>query len=271
VEEMLRIIIYDFVSTNIFIVTRLEANILVSCFYFLLNLSLIILASLYSTKNRFYFLEAMTSLCVYVIFYVLRKQGDYNLRLSFAGKMKFEKYFLYTIDYLEGLNGYNLNVQNNRNISYGLKIDDLMRKLVAEGFITTTDEEFESPPQKAKKDNSDNRLAVDWKESVKDCDGIVKCKENAHISDKCDKKEFLFNLFFNEIDCLADKEIKNENNITLTFLKKLIFFRNYEGQNNILNEKKVEKNPNNSNNTEKSPDEIIQSKIILFLIYMIIN
>ena len=242
VEEMLRIIIYDFVSTNIYLVTRLEANIFVYCCYFLLNLSLVIMGLIYSNKNRFYYLEGITSFCVFVIFYAFRKQMDYNQRVVYAEKSKFEKYFIYTMDYLEGLNGYNLNVQNNRNISYGLKMNGLMRKLVSEGFITN--EEIEQP-LKAKEEN-ESRLAVNGKES------------NEKEKGNDDKQGLLFNMFFNEFDCFADRANKSENQITLSFLKKLIFFRNYENKNHILNkeEKKI--------SMVNLQDEIIQSKICSF-------
>jgi len=77
VEELLRIIIYDFFSTNIYLITKLEANIFISMFYFLFNFSLIILGCVYSIKNRNYFLEAFTSFFTFLIFYALRKQWDY--------------------------------------------------------------------------------------------------------------------------------------------------------------------------------------------------
>jgi len=239
VEEMLRIIIYDFVSTNIYLVTRMEANIFVTCCYFLLNLSLVIMGLIYSNKNRFYYLEGITSFCVFVIFYAFRKKMDYSQRVIYAEKTKFEKYFIYTTYYLEGLNGYNLNVQNNRNISYGLKINDLMRKLVSEGFIT--DEEIDQP-LKAKEDK-ESRLAVEGKELY---------KEEKEINDK---QGLLFNLFFNEFDCFADIANKSENQIALSFLKKLIFFRNYENINPILDKEKK------NIRMASVQDEIMQSKI----------
>jgi len=248
VEEMLRIIIYDFVSTNIYLITRLEANIFVSCFYFLLNLSLVIVGLIYSNKNRFYQLEGMTCFCVFVIFYALRKQWDYYLRLVFAEKSKFEKYFTYTMDYLDGLNGYNLNVQNNRKISYGLKIHDLMRKLITERFITYEENrESEQPPNA--KEEKESRFAVNRKE-LKDSD-MIKSKEKVNS----DKKKYLYNLFFNEFDCFADEASKKENKIAIWFLKKLVFLRKYEGQ------KDISKNEENNNNKGKVPYERFQSKI----------
>jgi len=250
VEEMLRIIIYDFVSTNIYLITRLEANIFVSCFYFLLNLSLIILGLIYSNKNRFYGLEGMTSLCVFVIFYALRKQWDYYLRLVFAEKSKFEKYFTYTMDYLEGLNGYNLNVQNNRKISYGLKIHDLIRKLITERYINYEEsKESEQPPKD--KEEKESRLAVDDKE-LQDSN-MIKSKEKVNS----DKKGFLYNLFFNEFDCFADEASKNENKTVIWFLKKLIFLRKYELQKDIL---KIQEK---TNNNSKAHNERFQSNFLL--------
>jgi len=251
VEEMLRIIIYDFFSTNIYLVTRLEANIFVSCFYFLINLSLVVLGLIYSSKNRFYYLEGLTSFCVFVIFYAFRKQWDYNLRLIFSEKSKFENYFNYTMNYLEGLNGFNLNVQNNCKISYGLKIHDLMRNLVVERFIT--DEEINNP-------------ATQPHNTMEDRERRLAAFEN-NSYENTESKELLYNLFFNEFDCFADKRSKNENKIAIVFLKKLTFFKNYEGQKETS---KKEKNLNN-NNKAQSQDERMQSKTeislaVLFLI-----
>lgn len=79
VEELLRIIIYNFVSTNIYLITRLEANIFVSIFYFLLNLAIIILGYLYSKTNTHYFLESFVSFFLYVICYALCKEWDYHI------------------------------------------------------------------------------------------------------------------------------------------------------------------------------------------------
>ncbi len=251
VEEMLRIIIYDFVSTNIYLITRLEANIFVSCFYFLINLSLVVLGLIYSSKNRFYYLEGLTSFCVFAIFYAFRKQWDYNLRLIFSEKSKFENYFNYTMNYLEGLNGFNLNVQNNCKISYGLKIHDLMRNLVVERFIT--DEEINNP-------------ATQPHNTMEDRERRLAAFEN-NSYENTESKELLYNLFFNEFDCFADKRSKNENKIAIVFLKKLTFFKNYEGQKETS---KKEKNLNN-NNKAQSQDERMQSKTeislaVLFLI-----
>ncbi len=266
VEEMLRIIIYDFFSTNIYLVTRLEANIFVSCFYFSLNLSLVIIGSFYSIQNRFYYLEGITSFCVFVIFYALRKQCDYNLRLIFAGKKYFEKYVEYTNCYLEGLNGYKLNLLNNRNISYGLKINCLMSDLVAERFFT--EEEIKECEQLANaREDQEIRLAVDGKE-LNECNesknkekgngdniGNGDNKMNEDNKGNGDNKGTLFNKFFNEFDCLSDKASKNKNKIVLLFLKKLILFDKNDGQYDIS--KKEDKNIN----TAKAKDKRIQSKL----------
>jgi len=266
VEEMLRIIIYDFISINIFLVTRLEANIFVSCFYFSLNLSLVIIGSFYSIQNRFYYLEGITSFCVFVIFYALRKQCDYNLRLIFAGKKYFEKYVEYTNCYLEGLNGYKLNLLNNRNISYGLKINCLMSDLVAERFFT--EEEIKECEQLANaREDQEIRLAVDGKE-LNECNesknkekgngdniGNGDNKMNEDNKGNGDNKGTLFNKFFNEFDCLSDKASKNKNKIVLLFLKKLILFDKNDGQYDIS--KKEDKNIN----TAKAKDKRIQSKL----------
>jgi len=168
---------------------------------------------------------------------------DYNQRVIYAEKSKYEKYFIYTSSYLEGLNGYNLNLQNNLNISYGVKINGLMRKLVSEGFIT--DEEIVNPLKS--KEDKENRLAVEGKELTE--------KEKGNN----DRKGLLYNLIFNEHNCLSEKESKNETNIAISFLKKLIFFKKYENKNDILKKEEI------NNHTAYAKDDRIQSKKLLFI------
>lgn len=114
--EILRVIIYDFVSTNIFIIVRHEGNIGTNIFYFLINLVTIINAHFKSNKNHFYFLEILTSFFMSIIFYCFRKAWDQKLRSLFAEKYKIEKFYIYTIDFINGLNAYHLIFKNRELI-----------------------------------------------------------------------------------------------------------------------------------------------------------
>jgi hypothetical protein len=221
VEEMVRIIIYDFISTNIYLIMRFEANVLVYFFYFGLNSSLVIVGTVYSVKNRFYYLDGISSFCTFLIFYALRKQWDYKLRTVLVEKLMLEQYFFYTTDYLERLNGFSLNVQNNSKIFFGMKLDSLMRKIIQEGYIT--DGNLESEEEKKIKNNAKSEVLV-----VNSVDNL-ECNE-AQVKEKGSEKGF-FDLYLNEFDHFANKAHNNDN-ITILFLKKLNFYRNYESQKN---------------------------------------
>jgi len=237
VEEFLRKIIYDFFATNIYLITKLEANIYVSIFYFLLNFSLIILGYFYSNKNRYYFLEGFTSFCTFLIFYALRKQWDSKLRLIFADRIKFEKYYLYTVDYLEGLNGYNINIQNNRTIFYGTKLNTLLTSLARDNYLLDCDSYIESDKLEELKIKNDhiikkeinqfqvretNRgLVYEINNSLENDKNIIDPKNNENINIK------------NNIN----NKLKNYNNdyLTIEFLKKLTFYKKYRMQKNMTN------------------------------------
>jgi hypothetical protein len=137
IEELLRLIIYHFISTGVFLMTTVQANLYTFIFYFFNNLALIIYAYIYSTRDRYYHLEILTSFCLSVIFYALRKQWDYQIRSIFGQKLKYEKLFLYTIEYLEGLNGFNMNFRNKTNIFYGNKTSNLIQILKDEKYLSS--------------------------------------------------------------------------------------------------------------------------------------
>jgi len=124
--ELVRIIIYDFLSTNLFILIKLEAHILTSLFYFILNIILIIMSSINSNVNRFYFLEGFTSFILTFMFFLLRKAWDYRARVIYAEKYKLEGLYKYTTDFIIGLNAYHVNI-NNDDIVYS---DDKLNYLL---------------------------------------------------------------------------------------------------------------------------------------------
>jgi len=216
--ELLRIIIYNFFSTNIFIITKLEANIFVSLFYFLFNSSLIVLGCVYSFNNRYYFLEAFTSLCTYLIFYALRKQWDFRIRSSFAEKQKFEKYFLYTIDYLDGLNGYNINVQNNKILFYGKKFNSLMNMLLDQRFLYDL-----APGISGKNYIKNTNTRIFGNETT---DKQINQKMGTMKNLDIDMKEKIEN---NSLIYFDEYEFNNNNNdnLIISLLKNLSFFKSY--------------------------------------------
>lgn len=117
-EEILRVIIYQFFSTNLFLLIKLEACFKTSIFYFIMSLFPIIVGDLKSNIKHYYFMEGITSLAISVIFYVLRKLWDRHIRMSFAEKYKFEILFKYTNDFLVGLNGFHVIIKNEKYFSF---------------------------------------------------------------------------------------------------------------------------------------------------------
>lgn len=88
---------------------------------------------------------------------------------------------------------------------------------------------------------------------MKDCGGI---ESNDIIKNESNKKGLLFSLFFNEFDCFKEKGNKSENAV-IGFLKKMILFKNYESQKDILAMAK------NNINAAKVQEEKIQSKTLI--------
>ena len=57
------------------------------------------------------------------------------MRVLFGEKQKFQKIYSYVFDYLNGLNGFNLNFLNKNSIFYGKKTADYMENLSKMEFI----------------------------------------------------------------------------------------------------------------------------------------
>ena len=57
------------------------------------------------------------------------------MRVLFGEKRKFEKLYSYTFDYLNGLNGFNINFQNKKTAFYGKKTLDFLEDLSKKKFI----------------------------------------------------------------------------------------------------------------------------------------
>lgn len=205
IEELLRIIIYEFVSTNIYIIVKLEASLYTSLFYFLQNLTIILFSHFYSNKQHYFFLEILTSFFVYLIFYALRKEWDFRVREIFAQKHKFEKFFSYVQDYLVGLNGYNLNIRNGSNIFYSKKFYNLLHGLEFSNFLI-----FDEKNSFRKMDSDEKRNIIlnNIKTKIKDYD-----------------ENFLFT-----INKLSEDNTGNviEENKLLEFFENLIFVEKYE-------------------------------------------
>jgi len=127
----LRIIIYQCFSNNISMLTKLEANVFNSFFYMIFNLITILISILSSGKCYYYGLESAINISAYLIFFLLRKAWDSKLRRLFYEKYKFESFYIYTVDYLNSLNGYTLNIKNNNfTIFHNDKINLLVDSII---------------------------------------------------------------------------------------------------------------------------------------------
>jgi len=128
--ELLRIIMYQSISTNIYIITKLEANLFTSIFYMFLNFIVILISILFCKKNHNFHYEIVINFCIFLIFYLSRKAWDIKLRILFAEKYKFETLYLYSCDYLNGLNGFTLSIKNNYNVFCNEKINNLIENII---------------------------------------------------------------------------------------------------------------------------------------------
>jgi hypothetical protein len=222
IEEMLRIIIYHFVSTGIYLITLIESRFFIYLFYFLENLSLIIAYQIMSSKNRYFYLEALTSFCLFIIFFLIRKQWDFKLRVIFGEQQKFEKLFSYTFEYLEGLNGFNMNFQNKKSIFYGKKIKDHLETLQKNEFINKL---INDPNSKS------NSLSEIYNENQGNSINKNK-KEN-------ENEKFDVNLIENEMVLFQFNDI-NRDCLTSNFMKNLYIYKFEE----------IYEHPYNNNNNE---------------------
>jgi signal transduction histidine kinase len=115
--ELLRVIIYDFVSSNLFSLLKLPGNLYTSIGFFTFNFILVINSQIKSNTNHFYYLEGFTNFLFTFIFFFFRKTWDHRLRVNFAEAYKFERLYKYTTNFIIGLNANHLNIQGN-NINY---------------------------------------------------------------------------------------------------------------------------------------------------------
>ena len=128
-EQILRVMMYGFLSINFVVLVKLEANIFVCFFHSLLNLLSILISMIYSNTNHFYFFEGLTSIIYCLTFFFIRKVWDYRMRIIFAEKYKFEKLYAYSIDFILGLNAYHITIRNNELIYSDEKLKDLLKSL----------------------------------------------------------------------------------------------------------------------------------------------
>jgi len=114
--DISRILMYQCLSTNVYMIIKLEANILISLFYLALNFIFNIISIILSKKNSSFFLEFVLIFFIYFVFYLIQKEWDFRLRSLFAEKYKFEAVYLYSLNSLYGLNAFTIKIKNNLEI-----------------------------------------------------------------------------------------------------------------------------------------------------------
>jgi len=204
IEEILRLIIYHFISTGVFLVTNVQANLYVFIFYFFNNLALIIYAYIKSSRDRYFHMEIFTSFCLSIIFFALRKQWDFQIRSIFGQKLKYEKLFLYAIEYIDGLNGFNMNFRNKSNVFYSKKASDLIQILQNEDYLIP--EKQKEGVDEFQKNKNENILLIQFlkklsfyrmnKKIQKDPFGILNYSGNFFINFSY---KFFIIIFFSEL------------------------------------------------------------------------
>jgi hypothetical protein len=121
VAQLIRLIIYDFIVTKLLLTFKLDGKIVTHLSYSLFNLTTIIFCQIKLNSKYFIYLDGIVGIIYSIIFYFFQKLWEYNIRLVFAEKYKFQNLFLYTNDFILGLNGYHLNFKNNHLVCYDEK------------------------------------------------------------------------------------------------------------------------------------------------------
>jgi len=276
--EIIRVIIYDFVSTNLFIIIIDEGNLKSHVFYYFYNLVSIIIAQVYSKKDYFFYLEIITSFFMSFIFYFFRKAWDYKLRSLFAEKFKIEKFFLYTSDFINGLDAYHLNFKNKDLMFLNNKFIHLLEE---NRKINDDESEFYS------KNDIDIEFSNDYSLSGNERNGENSNNANAskfslyennnnnnnNKNQKSDSNNDSNKEYCSDSDNLNSNDVLNSNENELNIidqdkkLKKDLNLKRMKIQEKKLDEKKgnlngdfninfnEEENINNNDNKNNSPSE----------------
>ncbi len=174
-EELIRLIAYDFILSNTLLLIKLEGNFVTHLFHLFMNLLTITLCQLYIEKNHYIYLEGVTSLMLSIIFYILRKIWYFRIRIIFSEKYKFENLFVYTNNFLHGLNGYHLNLSKDLSIFYDEKFNNFVND-------SLFNEKYDLKENKIKN-----------KQIITKLNNIQKIKNNQDLITK--EKNHLINLF----------------------------------------------------------------------------
>jgi len=127
--EILRVIIYNYISTNLFILVKLECKLFIYVFYFIINSVSALIVRNFSRGEYFYHLDITYGFVLFLIFYILRRKWDFKVRKIFSEKIKFQNFYQYSIDFINGLNGYHVNLKNESIIYFDTRFADILKNV----------------------------------------------------------------------------------------------------------------------------------------------
>ena len=128
-SEIIRTIIYEFLSRNILSYLTLDTKFSVNISLFLMNFSTLYVAQMKSNKKYLYYLDGITNVIVTFFFFMLRRVWEASDRATFAERHRFEKFFNYTRDYIQGTNGYYLNISKDFSVCCDSKMKSLLNEM----------------------------------------------------------------------------------------------------------------------------------------------
>ena len=126
-EELnLRFIIYQFVTLNLFLLLKLEADFMISFFYSVLNISLLLLSFFYMTHDQSILWEVPRIMIWTNTLFFLRKFFDFLIRSIFSEKLRYESLYNYTFVFICGLNCNKIFMKNDEIVLMDNKIHDFL-------------------------------------------------------------------------------------------------------------------------------------------------
>lgn len=120
---------------------------------------------------------------------------------------------MYTLDYLDGLNGYNINIQNNKMIFYGKKFNSLILLLFEDNFLNIG--------------NTNDETQLRIKINDKQINSKLQTMKNINLEEIKENNENESIMFFKEFEMS-----NNNDNLTISLLKNLFFFKSFNSMNN---------------------------------------
>ena len=122
----LRFIIYQFVTLNLFLLLKLEADFMISFFYSFLNVSLCILSFFFLENDESILWEVPRIMLWTNTLFFLRKFFDFLVRSIFSEKLRYESLFNYSFVFICGLNCNKIFMKNDEIVLMDNKIHDFL-------------------------------------------------------------------------------------------------------------------------------------------------